>query len=90
MTGWGVARSRIGVVLITPAFLEGRYWTERELGALISSRRRVIPILDGVTFDDLARYSPLLADLVGLTTETAALGDIADLVKATLANADRP
>lgn len=80
----GIAHSRLGVILITSAFLTGRYWTEREMGALISSRRRVIPVLDGVTFDDLSRYSPLLSDLVGLTTERDGLDDIAEQIGATL------
>jgi hypothetical protein len=83
----GIARSRVGVIFITPAFLEGRYWTEREMGALIATRRRVIPVLDDVTFDDLARYSPLLADLVGLTTETEGLDDIAERIRATVSGA---
>lgn len=86
----GIANSRIGVVLITRAFLEGRYWTERELGAMIGGRRRVIPVLDGISFDDLTHYSPLLADFVGLSTERADLGEIADQIRATLADADRP
>ncbi len=60
------------------------------MGALISNRRRVIPVLEGVTFDDLSRYSPLLADLVGLTTETEGLDDIAERIQATLADAGNP
>lgn len=80
----GIARCRIGVLLVTPSFLEGRYWTEREMGGLISSRRRVIPVLDRVTFSDLASYSPLLADLVGLSIESAGLGEIADQIKGTV------
>jgi len=39
----GIASSRVGVVLVTPAFLKGRRWTERELGAMFSTDRRVIP-----------------------------------------------
>lgn len=82
------AASRIGVILITEAFLKGRYWTEREMGALINSRRRVIPILDGVDHRVLAEYSPLLADLVGLSTETARFDEIAERIAVTLATAD--
>jgi hypothetical protein len=81
----GIARSRMGVILITPAFLQGRYWTEREMGGLISSRRRAVPILHGVSFDDLSGYSPLLADLVGLTAEGVA--NIAEQISATLVDA---
>jgi hypothetical protein len=81
----GIARSKVGVILITEAFLKGRVWTERELGALVSSGRRVIPVLHGVTYADLAAYSPLLADLVGLDTENLGLGVIAEQIAATLA-----
>lgn len=84
----GIAASRIGVILITEAFLKGRYWTEREMGALITSRRRVIPVLDGVDHRDLAEYSPLLADLVGLSTETAGFDEVAERIAVTLATAD--
>jgi len=76
----GIARSKVGVILITPALLEGRYWTEREMGAFMSSRHRIIPVLDGPTFDDLAAYSPLLSDLRGLSTEDVALDTIAELI----------
>jgi hypothetical protein len=45
----GIAKSECGVILITEACLKGRAWTERVLGALVSSGRRVIPILDSVS-----------------------------------------
>jgi TIR domain len=81
----GIAKSKCGVILITEAFLKGRAWTERELGALVSSGRRVIPILDSVSYEDLATYSPLLADRVGLNTESFGLGEIADQIAVTIA-----
>lgn len=65
----GIARSRVGVVLVTPVFLGGRKWTERELGAMFSTDRRVIPVTHGVTFDEIAAYSPFLADRAGLTLD---------------------
>lgn len=84
----GIAAARVGVILVTRALLDGRYWTELEMGALISGRRRVIPVLDGVTFSDLTTYSPLLADLVGLTTETHGVGEIAEQIAAALKEAE--
>ncbi len=83
----GIANSRLGVVLVTEAFLQGRQWTERELGGLMSGRRRIIPVLEGISFDDLAGYSPLLADFTGLSTDTEGLGEIAEQVAATLRDA---
>lgn len=80
----GIARSKVGVILVTAALLEGRYWTEREMGAFMSSRRRIIPVLDGPTFDDLAAYSPLLSDLRGLSTDDVSLDTIAELISETI------
>ncbi len=74
----GIARSRFRVVLVTPAVLAGRYWTDRELGALLTSRRRVVPVLDNVDFDDLQSWSPMLADTAGLSTKNHGLDDLAD------------
>lgn len=36
----GLQKARAGVVLLTPAYLVGRFWTERELGALFEPRHR--------------------------------------------------
>ncbi len=82
----GIARSRCGVLLITEAFLEGRFWTEREMTALVGGRRRVIPVLHGVTFEDLSAYSPILSDFVGLDMDLHGLGEIADQITAALTN----
>jgi hypothetical protein len=64
----GLARARAGVVVLTPAYLTGRFWTERELGALLH-KETLIPVLHGVTFSDVAEYSGILPDLAGFTTE---------------------
>lgn len=82
----GIAGSRCGVLLITVAFLDGRFWTEREMTALVGGRRRVIPVLHGVTFEDLSAYSPILSDFVGLDMDRFGLGDIADQIAGTLTN----
>lgn len=76
----GIARSKVGVILVTQELLEGRYWTEREMGAFMSTRKRIIPVLDGPTFDDLGTYSPLLVDLKGLSTENMGFDEIAEQI----------
>jgi hypothetical protein len=78
----GIAKCRLGLVLITPTFLTGRYWTEKELGALMTSRKHVMPIVQGASYDDLGRYSPILGDLVGLSTDHHSVDEIADQVAA--------
>jgi hypothetical protein len=40
----GLRKARSGIALLTPAYLTGRFWTERELGALLS-KETLIPVL---------------------------------------------
>jgi hypothetical protein len=42
-----------GIALLTPAYLVGRFWAERELGALLH-KETLIPVLHGVSFDQVA------------------------------------
>lgn len=65
----GLAMSRIGIVLVTPALLESlkaQGVADKELSALLATDR-VIPIAYGTTFDALREVSPLLAARSGLT-----------------------
>jgi len=72
----GLARARAGVVVLTPAYLAGRFWTQRELGALLH-KDTLIPVLHSVTFADVAEYSGILPDLAGFTTDRDTLAEIA-------------
>jgi hypothetical protein len=45
----------------------------------------LIPIIHGVSRDKLSSYSPLLTDLIGLSTETYSVEEIADQVTAIFA-----
>jgi hypothetical protein len=77
----GLQKARSGVALLTPAYLTGRFWTERELGALLS-KDILIPVLHNVTFDDVKKYSGILPDLAGFTTAQDSVEDIAKKVAA--------
>lgn len=77
----GLQKARSGVALLTPAYLTGRFWTERELGALLS-KNVLIPVLHNVTFDDVKRYSGILPDLAGFTTAHDEVEDIAKKIAA--------
>lgn len=55
----GLRKARSGITLLTPAYLTGRFWTERELGALLN-KETLIPVLHNVTFDDVREYSGIL------------------------------
>lgn len=66
----GLANSRIGLVLVTPALLtrlpkEGV--ADKELSALLASNQ-LVPIVHNTTYDALRDVSPLLASRSGLDT----------------------
>lgn len=66
----GLANSRAGIVLVTPAMFDSLGndgIAAQELSALLATDR-VIPIVHGTTFDELRMVSPLLAARSGLDT----------------------
>ena len=67
----GLAQSRYGLVILSPAFFS-KAWPQNELNglfALESARSKVIlPVWHQVDSDFIARYSPLLADRLGIST----------------------
>lgn len=77
----GLRKARTGIALLTPAYLTGRFWTERELGVLLS-KSTLIPVLHNVTFDNVKEYSSFLPDLAGFTTEHNSVAEIAEKIAA--------
>lgn len=82
----GLANSRIGLVLVTPALLarlpkEGV--ADKELSALLA-RNQLVPIVHNTTYEALRNVSPLLASRSGLDTAedsmTVVAAKIAELV----------
>lgn len=76
----GLANSRIGLVLVTPALLlrlpkEGI--ADKELSALLA-RDQLVPIVHNTTYEALRDVSPLLASRSGLSTEEEPLATVAD------------
>ena len=66
----GLAKSRVGIVLVTPSFLKrikGEGIADKELSALLA-RDLLVPIVHNTTFDDLREVSPLLGSRSGLST----------------------
>ena len=84
----GLAMSRVGIVLVTPALLESlkaQGVADKELSALLATDR-VIPIAHGTTFDALREVSPLLAARSGLTIcDTLPMPDAAKKIAAAAA-----
>jgi hypothetical protein len=77
----GLRRAQAGVVVLTPAYLAGRFWTERELGTLLH-KPTLIPVLHGVTFDNVKEYSGILPDLAGFSTSRDSVEIIAQKIAA--------
>lgn len=75
----GLANSRIGIVLVTPALLR-RLPTEgiadKELSALLA-RERLVPVVHNTTYEALRDVSPLLASRSGLSTAEESMADVA-------------
>lgn len=71
-------------MLVTPAVIAGRYWVEKEFSALLNSKETVIPVLHGVSWTELAAYSPLLHLNKGLSTTNRTIQEIAVLIAGTL------
>lgn len=75
----GLRKARAGIAVLTAAYLAGRFWTQRELGALLN-KPTLIPVLHGVTFDDVKEYSGILPDLAGFTTDDDEVETIAEKI----------
>ena len=75
----GLAKSRVGIVLVTPAFLrrlQGEGIADKELSALLV-RDLLVPILHGTTYEALREVSPLLGSRSGLNTAEDTMANIA-------------
>lgn len=75
----GLAKSRVGIVLVTPALLSrlrGEGIADKELSALLA-RDLLVPIVHGTTFEALREVSPLLGSRSGLSTAEQPMADIA-------------
>ncbi|WP_255556094.1 toll/interleukin-1 receptor domain-containing protein [Tessaracoccus palaemonis] len=75
----GLAKSRVGVVLITPALLErvnNRGVSDKELSELLA-RDLLIPVVHETTYDEVRRISPLLGSRNGLDTSADSMESIA-------------
>jgi hypothetical protein len=75
----GLAKSRVGIVLVTPALLrrlaeEGI--ADKELSALLA-RDQLVPIVHNTTYEALREVSPLLGSRSGLSTAEEPMANVA-------------
>jgi hypothetical protein len=75
----GLAKSRVGIVLVTPALLkrvQAEGIADKELSALLA-RDLLVPIVHNTTYEALREVSPLLGSRSGLSTSDDSMADIA-------------
>ena len=75
----GLAKSRVGIVLVTPALLrrlQGESIADKELSVLLA-RDQLVPIVHNTTYEALREVSPMLASRNGLETAEMPMADIA-------------
>jgi hypothetical protein len=74
----GLAKSRVGIVLVTPALLRrlpAEGIADKELSALLA-REQLVPIVHNTTYEALREVSPLLASRSGLSTAEGSMADV--------------
>ncbi len=79
----GLAKSRVGLVLVTPNFvkrIQGEGVAEKELSVLLQEGQ-LIPIMHGTTYAALREVSPMLASRNGLSTAEDTMGEVATKLK---------
>ncbi|WP_087719960.1 toll/interleukin-1 receptor domain-containing protein [Salinicola salarius] len=75
----GLANSRVGIVLVTPALLRrlpSEGIADKELSSLLA-RERLIPIVHDTTYEALREVSPLLGSRSGLSTGEEPMAEVA-------------
>jgi hypothetical protein len=84
----GLAKSRFGIVVMSPAFF-AKNWPQYELDGLvqkeIDGNKVILPIWHKVTKSEVIGYSPSLADKLALNTATATLDEMASQIADVLA-----
>lgn len=75
----GLVKSRIGIVLVTPALLKrlpAAGVADKELSVLLA-RDQLVPIVHNTTYEALREVSPMLASRNGLDTAEMSMADVA-------------
>jgi hypothetical protein len=77
----GLAKSRVGIVLVTPALLrslqqEKASIADKKLSVLLA-REQLVPIVHNTTYEALREVSPMLASRSGLSTVEEPMSNVA-------------
>ena len=90
----GLANSRFGIVVLSSAFF-AKNWTHYELDGLVTKEisgtgKVILPIWHKVSKDEVASYSPTLADKVALNTGVQSLDAIVEEIVAVVSPMAKP
>lgn len=81
----GLSQSKWGIVIISPYFLK-KEWPQKELDGLvareINGRKVILPIWHDITYEDLVKYSPTLADRLATKSSFGLKQVVSDLLDA--------
>jgi TIR domain-containing protein len=81
----GLAGSRYGIVVISPAFLH-KHWTQQELNGLAARQvdgiKVILPVWHNISAAGVRRHSPMLADTVAVLSNTGLENVAKELVRA--------
>lgn len=75
----GLAKSRVGVVLVTPALLQrlqGEGIADKELSVLLATDL-LVPVVHDTTYESLREVSPMLASRSGMSTAEGSMTNVA-------------
>lgn len=77
----GISTSRFGIIVLSQSFFAKR-WTNYELDMLehlwVTEERMLFPIWHGIEMEQIRAYRVFLANLVGRSTDTYAIKEIAN------------
>lgn len=86
----GLSSSRFGVVILSPSFLH-KEWPNKELDGLVArddgQTKVILPIWHNVDANDIANYSPTLADKLSVSTSRG-LAYVADTIVSVVKKVD--
>lgn len=81
----GLARSRFGVVILSPNFF-AKEWPQKELDGLVarevSGKKVVLPVWHDIEAEGIRRFSPMLADRVAVSSRNGITAVVDALIAA--------
>jgi hypothetical protein len=82
---YGLRYSRFGVVVLSPYFFS-KDWPKKELDGLVAmevgGRKVILPVWHNVTRDDVAKYSPILAGRLAVSTSSGLANVVSEIRRA--------